>query len=165
VTIDGATFATTGPNAFYFSPNAGIYSAPWGAYALSEAGQQGDVLNSSFAQAQASVTFLFSLSDFLNASGLPDVIDVTTSTGVVLTATATLQSNGDAYPEGTFSWSSGPPSVGITSISIMTDSSNVRPLTIANQVTTAVPEPGTWALMVAGLGALGATIRGRRRTS
>ncbi len=38
-------------------------------------------------------------------------------------------------------------------------------LTIGSASTAAVPEPGTWALMILGFGAIGSALRGRRKTA
>ena len=59
-------------------------------------------------------------------------------------------------------WSNGvPPGAMLSYGAAVTDGTNL--LHYANGVTTSVPEPASWAMMIGGFGMIGASMRGRRR--
>jgi hypothetical protein len=149
-----ATFSSSNPTptgyggAFTFGPNGGIYSQ-LGTTVLSSNGFTGDTLTVSFSQAQTGVSFDFASGDEFYGSGGPDIVTVTTNTGGVYTASATL--GNDFYPEGDFSISGVGPFTSFT----LTQSTAGAPdtTTIADLKSTApVPLPAAAWLLVSGLG-------------
>jgi hypothetical protein len=149
-----ATFSSSDPTptglggAFTFGPNGGSYSQ-LGNTVLSSNGFSGETLSVSFSQAQTGVSFDFASGDAFNATGGADILTLTTNTGGVYTATATLGS--DFYPEGVFSISGIGPFTSFT----ITQSAAGSPdtTTIADFKSIApVPLPATVWLLLGGLG-------------
>jgi hypothetical protein len=152
-----ATFSSSDPTpagyggAFTFGPNGGLYSQ-LGNTVLSSNGFSGETLSVSFSQAQTGVSFDFASGDQFNGTGGADILTVTTNTGGVYTANASLGS--DFYPEGVFSISGIGPFTSFT----VTQSAAGSPdtTTIADlKSTTPVPLPAAAWLLLSGLGVLG----------
>lgn len=168
-----ATFSDPGSSGdFYFTTNGGVagLSAP---VILSDSGGNGtatsDVLNITFSQAIGSFAFNFGLGNIastLAGSVIPipgDTLNVSflNSAGTVI-GTQSLTTT-TANDTGLFSYNGAFGAISGVSLSATTSAAEQGVLNYATVNIEAVPEPTTWALMAAGLLAMGGIARRRRQ--
>lgn len=89
--------------------------------------------------------------------GTPNGLDVTWNGTSVFSQVDTDTAVAYAYVSATV--------VGTGSDTLMFTAYNDPAFTYVDDIALAAPEPGTWALMLAGFGGLGAVMRSRRRTA
>ncbi|MDR3465457.1 MAG: PEPxxWA-CTERM sorting domain-containing protein [Xanthobacteraceae bacterium] len=157
--VDAVTLtqANSAPYSFAIGPNGGLFSNIDGGAgtvvtsAGSAAGVAPASLTLTFATPVQGISFNFANSDFFGSDG-KDTLTATINGTTVATATAAFPSNGDLYAEGSFFYTN--PN-GFTSITLTsTDGVGPQDLVIGD-LTAAVPEPSTWAMLVLGFAGVG----------
>jgi hypothetical protein len=153
-TIGIATFSS--PNdgkvvggEYTFGPN-NIYSSALGTSILQETGSFGFALDITFSAPQNAISFAFATGDIFGLNG-GDKVTVTANDGTTITVGAGVP-NSFLYPEGKVTLND---RGSFTSV-VITASDAVGPQSLAiGNLTSSVPEPSTWAMLILGFCGLG----------